>query len=156
MARKPDVPCIRCGKLTVTSRNSAPPERRVCHPCRREEPQRKSYGDPRTCALPGCSVIYTPTHKAQRFCSVPCANKSGRGITTGSRSARPCEICGRQLKAKGGGRTAGYVQRTCSRACGVELRYRNGSLARRQAHLSWTYIRRCRCGGYFATTNARQ
>lgn len=89
------------------------------------------------------------------YCSWQCSN--GRsGTRAGSRTARPCEICGQQFKAKGSGRTVGYVQRTCSRACGVELRYRNGSLNRRTSRLSWTYIRKCRCGGYFATVNARQ
>lgn len=112
----------------------------MCHPCRRVEPQRKSYGDPRRCALPGCDAIYAPTHKAQRFCSVPCANKSGRGITTGSKMPRPCEICGSTY------RPTYPWQRTCGRACGVELRRReHGTAGRERKHWPFTrvYIREC-------------
>ena len=32
--RKPDVPCVRCGRLTFSSARSAPPDRRLCRNCR--------------------------------------------------------------------------------------------------------------------------
>jgi hypothetical protein len=147
--------CSACGKPVQRGPNSRP--QIVCNACRGKNPQRKSYGDPRTCALPECGVIYTPTRTAQRFCSKPCADKGG--ILTGSRTARPCEICGSQFKPKGGGKyKPGCVQRTCSRACGVELRRREGMLKGRPRPyvlgstglVSRVYIRPCEhCGKLF-------
>jgi len=104
------------------------------------------------CATCGGPLL---SRQAKVYCSRPCAN--GRaGTRAGSRTARPCEICGQQFKAKGSGRTAGYVQRTCGRACGVELRRRKGNLGasgaaqRKHWPASRVYIRSCEhCGELF-------
>lgn len=144
----PREPCSRCGKPVYRSQTSAPVI--VCRTCRAEQsapykPQRKSYGDPRECALPGCDVIYTPTHAAQRFCSKTCAYRGGRGRVRAP--AKTCEICGAQFRRVN---RKGHVQRTCSRACGVELRRRVYGFAGakapaqpRSAPSSRVYIRNC-------------
>jgi hypothetical protein len=95
-----------------------------------------------------CATCGGPlSRQGKIYCSWQCSN--GRaGTRAGSRTAKPCEICGQQFKAKGSGRTTGYVQRTCSRACGVELRRREGTLSRpyvlgSTGPASRVYIREC-------------
>lgn len=72
--------CIRCGKTIKLGQNSAPPERRACHPCRREHgvPYKESgpFREPHTCEL--CGVTFTPRYRprtgtVQRWCSKSCA-----------------------------------------------------------------------------------
>lgn len=133
--KKPDTPCAGCGKLLYTSSWSLPAGQRTCHDCRRAQP-RPAKGTCATCGGPLCG-------QAKIYCSRACAN--GRaGTRAGSRTARPCEICGIQFKPSGGAYRPGKVQRTCSRACGVELRRREETFKPRTRLLaSRVYIREC-------------
>lgn len=143
-----DTPCAGCGKLLQTGPNSLPAGQRMCHPCRRARPRR----DPRQCALPECDVIYTPTHEAQRFCSMGCAHKNGMGGTRVLDKA--CDICGSQFKPSD---RANYVQRTCSRKCGMEL-WRRGAEARRKRWPSCPiYVQECaQCDALFVARRSGQ
>lgn len=110
-------PCIRCGKPT---RGSSPPERRACRECRRIAcVPYGSVREQRICEMCGGPFLAYPS-TSQRFCSKQCVGAWKHGSLT---TTRPCEICGVQFRPKQPSRNQpGYVQRTCSRKCGVKLR----------------------------------
>lgn len=110
--------CVRCGRPMALGKGSAPPERRACRACRGLSPLPYGLGrQQRDCEMCGQS-FFAYARTAQRFCSKQCVGawKHGSLVTT-----RLCEICGVEFKPKRGDRP-GYVQRTCSRKCGVILR----------------------------------
>ncbi len=145
--------CSACGKEVSRNTKTSRPEI-TCRECRRKQPVpygRRTAGQRER---PPCKTCGGPlSGQAKVYCSRQCSN--GRpGTRAGSRTARPCEICGQQFKAKGSGRTPGYVQRTCSRACGVELRRREYGWAGNGPRTHWpftrVYIRPCEhCGELF-------
>jgi 5-methylcytosine-specific restriction endonuclease McrA len=80
VARKPNVPCARCGTLMWGGTTSLPPGKRVCQPCRRV--QRVPYGfrlAPVPVSLPclGCGEEFAPKRAAggswTKSCSRSCA-----------------------------------------------------------------------------------
>ena len=106
-----------------------------------------------------CATCGGPlSRQGKIYCSWACSN--GRaGTRAGSRSARACEICGSQFKPKP---RSGCVQRTCSRACGVELRRREGTLSRPYVLGSAgpacpVWVRDCaQCGTLFVARRLKQ
>lgn len=146
-----DVPCAGCGKLLQGGRGSLPAGHRRCRECRGRGPDSKDRFEQRRCELPACGVVYLPTHARQRFCSQPCARKSLTHIMP-----RPCEVCGTEFKPGDRKRDGGYVQRTCGRICGVELRHREGTDNRKRWPTCKIYVRECGwCGILFVGRNAR-
>lgn len=80
MARKPDVPCSRCGRLMWGGSSSLPAGQRTCHPCRRIE--RVPYGvrsatpEPPSTTCPACNEEFAPRRSRNGWtvsCSKRCA-----------------------------------------------------------------------------------
>lgn len=71
MAKKPNVPCAKCGTLLWGSPTSLPAGLRTCLPCRRlastARPRRRTRV---VCA--GCDGEFIPYRKTDRFCSLKC------------------------------------------------------------------------------------
>lgn len=124
VARRPDTPCASCGRLLYVGRGSLPNP--VCQPCRRL--RRKVYGSCAECDGP------ITTRSGNQFCSVACANRHHA-------LPRPaCVICGAIF------RKSYSEQRTCGRACGVELKRRSrpvGPVVFPQRRLAWHQCREC-------------
>jgi HNH endonuclease len=85
----------------------------------------------------------------QRICQ-PCRTRTAR---------RTCEICGKQYQP-GGGRSL-REQRTCGRACGVELRHREYGQAGGKPRVRWPssriQVRECVwCGNLFTARAGRR
>lgn len=102
-----------------------------------------------------CARCGGPLGRSARvYCSRLCAN--GRHSSAVPRTPRPCDICGELYKP---GRSD-TLQRTCSRACGVELRRReNGTAGRTPGR--WPsrsiWFRECgHCGSLFTARRAKQ
>lgn len=122
MARKPDVPCVACGKLLFSGRGCLPAGKRTCQPCRRSA---RLSGSPvgylaaprqRPCSFCG-QIFDVPLGSKRKTCSAACvrAIQDRCAHVLGDRR-RICEICGTHYLYND------PQQRTCSRACGVELR----------------------------------
>lgn len=95
MARKPDTPCSKCGKLTWSSDTSAPSDLRICQPCRRARGS-KSNGSVLTATCVSCDqpFSYVKTGgNAPRACSRACRAILQRQANARPRAARPCEDC---------------------------------------------------------------
>lgn len=64
--------CTCCGAPMQLAKTTAPRDRRICRPCRMQEPQR--VPEPRVCDLCKESYVPKPSHRpGQRFCSKSCA-----------------------------------------------------------------------------------
>jgi hypothetical protein len=111
--RKPDTPCSVCGTLMWSGKGALPPGERTCRPCR-------AAGIRRTPKLPKArhrvdcpcgNVAWRP--QPQTYCSLACTGKYK------PYRRHLCEVCTAQYRPTFSG------QRTCGRACGVELQRLN-------------------------------
>lgn len=99
MARRPDVPCSRCGTLMWGGSTSLPAGQRTCHPCRRITPAPRALTViPADMPCPGCSKSFRPkpTRGSGIFtktCSKSCASvvkwRSGAMDVRRPRTATP-------------------------------------------------------------------
>jgi HNH endonuclease len=149
MARKPDTPCAGCGKLVYHTRTSLPAGQQTCHECRRKQPRPYGSRSGPPQSKGSCATCGGPLFgQAKIYCSRACSNlRPGRQ----TRQSQTCEICGKQYQ-----RAGGKSHPTCSRACGVELRRRSGTL-----NANWPskpiWVRNCvHCGVLFIARRARQ
>lgn len=128
MPKRPDLPCAVCGRMLWRGTTSLPDGMATCRPCRRLKYRRR-------CAWCGdCLEV-----RGANYCSRPCASAA--------RQTR-CEIC--RAPFRGHGRT----QRTCSRACGLELSYRNGRTRAIKVRRIWP--KNCEtCGSLYVARNIR-
>jgi hypothetical protein len=64
--------CTECGApMRISSKTSAPPDRRRCRDCQRSSP--KAPPEPRVCVLCECEYVPKPMHRpGQQFCSKSC------------------------------------------------------------------------------------
>ena len=78
MPRKADVPCVDCGRLTPTYRDSAPANRRRCGQCIPRRPARDPF-DRWTCRRCGVECS-RPATRGQRpkYCSATCQRDHGK------------------------------------------------------------------------------
>jgi hypothetical protein len=122
--------CAGCGKPVHRAKTSA--AKISCNECRRagRGPVRKRAADLEARPCPACGAIFTPKRRGDgnhtASCSFACSVILRYGSATEvprGRSPRGCEMCGETYEPSYGG------QRTCGRACGVELRRRKGNLA---------------------------
>jgi hypothetical protein len=66
--KKPDVPCVDCGKLLMTTKSSLPAGQRKCQACRRAAWRK---------ACDGCGEYFTRRKVGPRaYCTIQCANKA--------------------------------------------------------------------------------
>jgi hypothetical protein len=114
MARKADTPCARCGALLWRGSTSLPPGQMICQPCRRlARPGSKHTGSLCLVCREGRLA------PGARTCSRQCGQRARYANRI---PARQCEVCGARFD-----RTYSK-QRTCGRACGWELRVREGNI----------------------------
>lgn len=89
MARRPDTPCSRCGKLLWSGTTSRPAAQRVCRGC--------STRSTRDCEV--CAAAFVPTKPSIKTCSVRCgvARRRARGGYAWSAEPSQCAMRGCEL-----------------------------------------------------------
>ncbi len=95
---------------------------------------------PRTCL--GCGCEFTPSKPRGKYCSRDCFECNGpRPPSPPPNPKRTCEVCGIEFKWRRGPKQP-QGSRTCSRECGIWLRYGIG----RTCAIPWVT---CACGTVF-------
>ena len=113
--------CSSCGKPVNRTKGSLPEI--TCRDCRRKlgmptspgrppkpRPLRARSWTPQVVSCATCGIMFEQHQRTQKYCTIACRNKSG--------PERTCAICGKAYRQRGG-----MATRTCSRRCGVVLRY---------------------------------
>ena len=106
--RKPDTPCVGCGKLLWTGKGTLPAGKRTCRSCRQISPV--PYKPRRPCAHCGHPV----KESDHVYCSRACASRGRRQ----SPISRSCQWCGAEFNID----TKNNKQVYCSRSCGGQAR----------------------------------
>jgi len=121
MARVRDVPCSGgCGQLIWRGKGCLPPGQSKCQECRKLARRRQ-------CII--CGAAFTPPDKKRLTCSDGCraerfAEVQALGAVSAAARRKPlprCEICRVEFRPSTRG---ARLQRTCGRACGLELKRR--------------------------------
>jgi hypothetical protein len=137
--------CSSCGKQVYRTRTSR--AEITCRECRRKQSVPYRPAQPRPpCATCGGQL----SGKAKVYCSRRCANQAPRKRRPAR--LRACEICGNQFRPA----RTDKPQRACSRACGVELKRRDGTIPGKAPSCP-VWIRECaHCGELFVGRRANK